>query len=144
MKAEAWCDGRGNAGVEGACAAHVVREDGKEFKKAIKLGSMTNNEAEYEGVILAMELALENDVDVLRVHCDSQVIVNQLTGNYQIRDKSIHLVPFRKRAWDIGQEFESVEIVWVRREYTKVPDQMCRDLFKKKPPKRIKQRNPFL
>lgn len=87
-----YCDGgsRGNPGP--AAAAFVVHD--KDFrviaKKGIYLGRATNNVAEYSAVIQALEWANKNKLGVsVTVYLDSQLIVNQLTGKFKIREKTL-------------------------------------------------------
>ena len=42
----------------------------------------SNNEVEYEALIVGLELAQRLGVENLRIHCDSQLIVNQVKGDY--------------------------------------------------------------
>lgn len=130
MKAIAYCDGRGNAGT-GACATVIHYFDTpkwheEEFSK--RLGSVTNNIAEYEAVILAIEKALEAGVTDLTINSDSQLIVNQTLGKYVV--KFPHLKELRDKIWELGNSFEKITIQWVPREQTKRPDKLCRDIDK--------------
>lgn len=44
----------------------------------------TNNEAEYEALIAALSLALSLYVKKIRIYGDSQLIINQVTGEYKV------------------------------------------------------------
>ena len=46
----------------------------------------SNNEAEYEALIAELKLAIAVEADVI-VFCDSQLIVNQTTGEFATRDE---------------------------------------------------------
>ena len=46
----------------------------------------SNNEAEYEALICGLKCALHCGTDILQVHCDSQLVVNQLFGEYATKD----------------------------------------------------------
>ena len=46
----------------------------------------TNNEAEYEALLSGLWMARELGIMQLIVHCDSQLVANQLTGEYTTRD----------------------------------------------------------
>ena len=84
------CDGAtkmGNPGW-GGCGAvlHVKRSsaDGREsdrtFSAKLALGSRcTNNEAEYQGLLLGLRLAAKHGVTQLRAAMDSQLVANQMT-----------------------------------------------------------------
>lgn len=81
---------RGNPGP-GACG-FVIEKDGELLYKGSKfLGSVTNNYAEYSGVVVALEwllLSKEKLVDVSSITfiLDSELVVRQLTGVYRIKD----------------------------------------------------------
>jgi len=80
---------RGNPGK--AAAAFVAFIDGKLIKKGTKfLGVKTNNEAEYEAVILALEwlTEAEGETEIL-FNLDSELVARQITGEYKV--KSLHL-----------------------------------------------------
>lgn len=92
---------RGNPGPA-ACGV-VIRRNGEIVEKVSKyLGVVTNNQAEYEGVILAMEFLLENkdkyeDIKELKFVLDSELVVRQLQGIYKIKHPNIQVLANRVR-----------------------------------------------
>ena len=44
----------------------------------------TNNEAEYEALILGLELAIQMGIEDLHILGDSQLIINQVEGEYKV------------------------------------------------------------
>jgi ribonuclease HI len=71
-------------------------------KQAIREDGLTNNQAEYRGIILALE-SLPGGT-VVEICTDSEVICAQLNGKYKVRDpkltvlhSSVHDVIHRKR-----------------------------------------------
>ena len=50
------------------------------------LGSTTNNIAEYSAMIELLVNAISHGIVHLQVHLDSQLIVSQLNGSYQVRN----------------------------------------------------------
>jgi ribonuclease HI len=66
----------------GACAA-IVRKEGNIIIKSSKFigENVTNNVAEYEGIILALELASKITNDEITCILDSELVVNQLLEN---------------------------------------------------------------
>jgi ribonuclease HI len=86
---EIFSDGgaRGNPGK--AACAFIVKDGSNTIHKGSKyLGVATNNVAEYEGVILALEWLIKNqngkgDVSFL---VDSELIAKQINGLYKIKD----------------------------------------------------------
>jgi ribonuclease HI len=100
----AYCDGgsRGNPG-EAACAVLVFDGDGNELlRRAKRLGQLTSNQAEYEGVILALELAGQLGAKKLEIRMDSELVVRQLEGTYKVRNEG--LKPYFARAGKLLDE----------------------------------------
>ena len=48
------------------------------------LDAKTNNEAEYEALILGLEIALHMDIQNIHVFGDFQLVVNQVTGDFKV------------------------------------------------------------
>jgi len=83
-----FCDGgaRGNPGPAGA-GTIIYNEEGKVLAEDKKyLGKATNNVAEYQGVLLGLKLAKKQGITRVHLRLDSELIVNQLTGRYKVRD----------------------------------------------------------
>jgi ribonuclease HI len=86
MKLEAWIDGgsRGNPGEAGlgVYIPGVVRI-------AEYLGTGTNNFAEYSALLSAVRFAVYSKCDELRILADSELVVKQIKGEYQVRNEGI-------------------------------------------------------
>jgi ribonuclease HI len=67
--------------------AHINQETSYTFGKYI--GQRTNNEAEYEALILALEFALKLGYGKLIVYSDSQFMVRQIQGAYRVNAPTI-------------------------------------------------------
>lgn len=82
---------RGNPGP--AAAAFVAMgDDGKILHQESKfLGEVTNNIAEYQGVVLALDWLLSNKVTTQPVnfYMDSELVVKQLNGDYKVKDQNL-------------------------------------------------------
>jgi ribonuclease HI len=83
---------RGNPGPAGAGAS--LQKDGKEVAVVSDfLGTATNNWAEYEALIRALEKA--RDVfgqsvrEMVTVYMDSELIVKQMNGEYRVKDAAL-------------------------------------------------------
>lgn len=64
----------------------IITPRGRKLRYALRLEfAATNNDAEYEAVIAGLELALEIGVGSLCLRSDSQLIVNQIMGEFQAR-----------------------------------------------------------
>lgn len=90
-----YCDGgaRGNPGP--AAAAFIVEKGGKVIYQASRfLGqSQTNNFAEYQAVLLALEWLVDNREEKISEKVtfvlDSELVVKQLTGVYKIKNQNL-------------------------------------------------------
>ena len=57
--------------------------EGSVIEQSVRLGfAASNNESEYEALIVGMKKAKILGVRNLLIHCDSQLVANQLTGEY--------------------------------------------------------------
>lgn len=104
---------RGNPGP-GAIGV-IVREDGKILTKySAKIGKfVTNNIAEYEALIKALELASKFTNEELTCFLDSELIVNQLLGRYRVRNP--HLLPLFLKVQKLQENFKKIKYQHVSR-----------------------------
>jgi len=117
----AYTDGacRGNPGP--AAAAAVLMIGGETVAERSKfLGQATNNRAEYEAVILALEAAAELKAGAVTICTDSQLIARQLTGRYKIKNPD--LIPLHRKAKELSAAFGSFRVVEIPREQNKPAD----------------------
>jgi ribonuclease HI len=80
---------RGNPGPAGY---GVVIQDDKGNKVAALsqyLGKQTNNVAEYQALIAALEYAVEHGPKALKVISDSELMVRQIKGIYKVKDATL-------------------------------------------------------
>ena len=120
----AYSDGgsRGNPG-EAACAVVVFDPSGNELlRRAKRLGTATNNQAEYEGVILALELAGQLGAKKLEVRLDSELVVRQLEGAYKVKNEGLQ--PYYARACEMLAAFQVVAVSHIPRSKNKLADKL--------------------
>lgn len=123
---------RGNPGVAG-CGAVVADSSGQVLKKAAKsLGVTTNNEAEYSAVILGLEtLKKMVSADLLKqaeieIRMDSQLVANQLSGTYQLREEK--LFPFFIKIWNYQvKDFPKIKFTYIPREQNSLADGLANE-----------------
>jgi ribonuclease HI/ADP-ribose pyrophosphatase YjhB (NUDIX family) len=84
------------------------------------LGITTNNQAEYHGVRLALERALELGLKKVDIRLDSMLVVNQMNGIYMIKNRE--LWPINERIRDLMVNFERVTFRHVPRELNQLAD----------------------
>ncbi len=79
---------RGNPGM-GGCGALLTNAKGDVIAKKKKfLGeNVTNNVAEYHGLLLGLQLAKEYSATELQCHLDSELVVKQMQGIYRVKNK---------------------------------------------------------
>ncbi|HUK78858.1 MAG TPA: Nif3-like dinuclear metal center hexameric protein, partial [Thermoleophilia bacterium] len=116
---------RGNPGPA-AIGGRLVGPDGEveeEFSDTI--GRTTNNVAEYQALIVGLELALDRKVHKLTVHSDSELICRQLTGRYKVKDANMR--SYHAQATALLQQFQEVEIKCIRREENAPADRLVNE-----------------
>lgn len=113
---------RGNPGLAGAGAV-LVEPSGQVVDRIGKfLGKQTNNYAEYMGLLLGLRRARELSVREVEVFADSELMLRQLGGRYQV--KSTSLRPLYEEALVLLNDFERVKFVHVPREMNRAADEM--------------------
>jgi ribonuclease HI len=120
----AYADGgsRGNPG-EAACAAVVTDADGAELlRRSKRLGKTTNNVAEYEGVLLALDLCRQLGAATVRLRLDSELVVRQINGRYRVKHPGLSRLFLRVR--EESRAFAKVVVEHVPRQENKVADEL--------------------
>ncbi|MEK6823921.1 MAG: ribonuclease HI family protein [Nanoarchaeota archaeon] len=122
---------RGNPGP-GAIGI-IVREDDKILiKYSQKIGNyVTNNIAEYEALIKALELASQFTKDEVTCILDSELVVNQLLGKYKVRHQNI--ISLFLKVQKLQENFNKIIYKHVSREdkYQIIVDEMLNDTLDK-------------
>lgn len=113
---------RGNPGPAGAGAV-LVEPSGQVVDRLGKfLGTQTNNYAEYMGLLLGLRRARELDIREIEVYADSELMIRQLGGRYQVKSPSLR--PLYEEALKLLNEFSRVKLVHVPREMNAAADEM--------------------
>lgn len=118
---------RGNPGP--SASGFVVMDKGENVihQGGLYLGITTNNQAEYHGVRLGLEKALEMGATSVDFRIDSLLVVNQLNGSYKIKNRE--LWPINERIRELVTHFERVTFSHVRREYNQLADGMVNKIL---------------
>ncbi|XP_072084333.1 uncharacterized protein [Arachis hypogaea] len=107
-------DGASNR--EGSGAGIVLKEgDTVMAEQSLQFHfSASNNQGKYETLIAGLKLALNLQVQSLTVHCDSLLVVQQIKGEFQVKD------PLLERYWliakDLISKFDKFTILHVHKE----------------------------
>ena len=104
---------RGNPG-EGAIGVIIREEENILLEYSEKLqGKVTNNYAEYMGLIKALQLAQKYTTKEIICISDSELVVRQLLGEYKVRD--LKLLKLFLEIQKLQNNFEKVTYQHVRR-----------------------------
>ncbi len=127
---------RGNPGP-GAIGV-IVRQDGEILTRySSMVGSfVTNNIAEYEGLIMALKLASKHTKDEVTCVLDSELIVKQLLGEYRVRNPK--LLELFLKVQKLQENFKVVKYEHVSRwdNFQKIADELLNDELDKRGYKR--------
>ncbi len=127
MTVVAYADGasRGNPGLA-SYGVVVYDADGRELHTGARaLGRATNNQAEYQGVIAALEAALGLGAREVELRMDSELVIRQLSGRYKVRNPG--LIPLHKRILALRERFDRVTLVHVPRAQNRVADKLANE-----------------
>jgi ribonuclease HI len=113
---------RGNPGPAGAGAVLMDAEGRVVARLGRFLGVQTNNYAEYMGLLLGLKHARSLGVKELEVLADSELLIRQLQGRYQV--KSPTLRPLYEEASALLEQIPRVKLTHVPREKNKAADEM--------------------
>ncbi len=114
---------RGNPGP--AAYGVVIRDPKGEIVARLKkyIGRMTNNVAEYYGLIAALDYVESQGIRALRIESDSELLVKQMKGLYKVR--SAELAPLYERARKMAAALDSFRIDHVYREQNREADALA-------------------
>ena len=122
---------RGNPGPAAAAAVASDEAGNAVLERSRYLGETTNNVAEYQGVLLALELARELGADDVEVVNDSELVARQIGGQYRV--KQDHLKPLHREVMDALRGFERWQVRSVRREHNKRADELVNEELDSQP-----------
>lgn len=118
---------RGNPGP--AAIGVIVRKDDEILVRYSKvIGEMsTNNVAEYEALIKALELASEITTDEITCILDSELVVKQLLGEYKVRNP--RMIPLFLKVQKLQDKFKKIKYQHVSRWdiYQRIVDELLND-----------------
>lgn len=113
---------RGNPGPAGV-AYFIYDENNKLITKNSKfIGTVTNNQAEYQALIFGLEKAKNLGAKVVKCFLDSQLIVKQLTGQYKVKDRD--LKPLFAEILKLTNKFDNVSFKYISRKENKLADKL--------------------
>ena len=134
----AYIDGgaRGNPGPAGY-GVRIEDQDGNLIEELYgPLGIATNNVAEYNGLLAALQWAVDRGHRQLHVRSDSELLVKQMRGEYKVKNPGLQALYVRARL--LAVQLDRVLFEHVRRELNKEADRLSNlamDLAEGKTPK---------
>ncbi|XP_038978249.1 uncharacterized protein LOC120108653, partial [Phoenix dactylifera] len=117
-------DGSSNS-VGGGAGLILTSPDGVVAEQALRLKfSTSNNVAEYETLITGLKLARELEVKDLRVFSDSQLVVNQILGDFEAREPTMQ--EYLRKVRDLTSTLCSFHIQHIARSENLIADQLSK------------------
>lgn len=105
---------RGNPGPAGFGAVVRDAETGAVLaERSGSLGVTTNNVAEYSGLIAGLSAAAELGANSVRVLMDSKLVIEQMSGRWQIKHPGLR--PLAAQAAALQSRFDHVDYEWIPR-----------------------------
>jgi ribonuclease HI len=120
---------RGNPGPAGYGV--VIQDEAGRKVAALSqyLGHQTNNFAEYQGLIAALEYALEHGHKALKVVSDSELLVRQIKGIYKVKNSTLQ--ELHGRAKELIAQMEWFSIDHALREHNREADELANQAMDK-------------
>ncbi|HZA63578.1 MAG TPA: ribonuclease HI [Nitrososphaeraceae archaeon] len=120
-----------------SCYAFIVKSDERiihsDYGVAAKPFSeeSTNNVAEYTALAKALQWLLANNFNSNKVEIksDSQLVVNQLTGDYKVKARRI--LPLFKHVLFLKAKFQDIQIKWIPRDMNREADTLTNKAYNK-------------
>ncbi|HID65836.1 MAG TPA: ribonuclease HI family protein [Aquificaceae bacterium] len=102
----------------------VIILPGKKIKISKCIGKATSNEAEYKALIEGLRKAKELGVKNLVVRGDSQLVINQVTGKYRVKNE--RLKDLYNQVKELEKFFNSIYYEKIPREWNKKADYLSK------------------
>lgn len=118
-----------NPGIA-ACGAVLYDENDTEVDNDSKyLGdNVTNNYAEYMGLIIGLQLVLKNNIKEIDVYGDSLLVINQMNNNWKVKKDTLKIL--YKDANELIKCFDKIKIIFIKREKNKRADELANKKLK--------------
>jgi ribonuclease HI len=120
---------RGNPGPAGYGVVIKDETGAKVAALSEYLGHQTNNFAEYQGLIAALEYAIQNGPKALKVISDSELLVRQIKGIYKV--KNAVLQDLHGRAKELIAQLKWFSIGHALREHNQEADRLANEAMDK-------------
>ena len=116
---------RGNPGPAGYGV--VIKDESGRTVAALSeyLGHQTNNFAEYQGLIAALEYALKHGPKALKLISDSELLVRQIKGIYKVKNATLQ--DLHARAKELIKQLDWFSIGHALRQHNQEADRLANE-----------------
>ncbi|MEW6526765.1 MAG: ribonuclease HI family protein [Spirochaetota bacterium] len=121
---------KGNPGPAGIGIVIYDADDRLVGKVSTYIGKKTNNQAEYTALLRAIQLALYFKTKTLKIRSDSELVVRQLSGEYQVSNTNIKKL--YERVIELKKQIPNVKIEHVIRNFNEKADFLAKKAADKK------------
>lgn len=119
---------RGNPGPA-SIGIVICNERNEMIKECSKfIGKATNNQAEYQAIIYALEKAKQLKVETIDFYLDSELVVQQLNRKFKIKDRN--LATLFIKIWNLSQGFKKINFFYIPRERNKEADRLVNQVLR--------------
>jgi ribonuclease HI len=127
-----YCDGAIGGRRQGIGLGVVIRSEEGDILGLVKRGMppMTNNEAEYAALVLALEAAHRFRPRALQVYMDSQVVVGQMQGRFAVNSPALRR--WHTQACRLARRYRQVSYTHIPREANRLADALAAEALKER------------
>ena len=121
---------RGNPGVGGAGAV-LYKNNHEEWSKTFYLGdNVTNNQAEYKGLIGGLKHVSTLDLPNLLVEGDSNLVINQVSGTWRVKNDELKIL--HDEVQEYINKIKDIRFQHIPRNENKRADQLANEAMDRK------------
>lgn len=121
---------KGNPGPAGIGIVIYNNDDQFVGKVSSYIGKKTNNQAEYVALIRAMLIAIYFKTKFLKIRSDSELVVRQLLGEYQVNNSQIKKL--YDKVMELKKQIPNFKIEHVMRNFNERADYLAKKAADKK------------
>jgi broad specificity phosphatase PhoE/ribonuclease HI len=117
---------RGNPGPAGYGAVVLDADTGATLaERKAAIGIETNNVAEYQGLVAGLAAARELGASDVEVRMDSKLVVEQMSGRWQVKHPSMR--PLARQAAELAAGFDRISFGWIPRAQNSHADRLANE-----------------
>jgi ribonuclease HI len=130
-----YCDGGiGDKGIATGLGV-VIRNGQNDIIGLVKrsMPPMTNNEAEYAALVLALQSVRRYRPQTLQIYMDSEIVVGQMIGRFSVH--SAALKQWHTQACRLVRRFKAVTFIHIPREANRLADALANEALAEQYPR---------